>query len=174
MPTLDPRGEYLTRVWRDAVYPLAERLGVKMRLPPLQPRSRRAHEAAQWARAQNRFDDYNDAIFRAFFERGGDIGDVGVLARLASELGLDAAGLSGALERRDFEASVLRDESMAEELGVSGVPAFIAGGRAILFGVQSASGLRELVARVRAAEREEAVTPLQHLPLSITGREGEE
>ncbi len=149
MPSLDPSGEYLTRVWRDAVYPLAERLGVEMRLPPLQPRSRRAHEAAQWARAQNRFDDYNAAIFRAFFERGEDIGDVNVLARLASELRLDAMDLSGALERRDFEAPVLRDEAAAEELGVSGVPAFIAGGRAILFGVQSADGLRELVAGVK-------------------------
>lgn len=29
MATLEPRGEYLICVWRDSVYPLAERLGVR-------------------------------------------------------------------------------------------------------------------------------------------------
>jgi predicted DsbA family dithiol-disulfide isomerase len=77
VPTLDPRGEYLQTAWKNSVYPLAERLGVTMKLPPLQPRSRIAHEAAHWARSEGRFDDYHAEVFRAFFERGEDIGDVG-------------------------------------------------------------------------------------------------
>ncbi|MDQ3803335.1 MAG: hypothetical protein M3416_05715 [Acidobacteriota bacterium] len=40
VPALDPNGEYLRRVWRSSVYPLAEWLGVTMRPPPVQPRSR--------------------------------------------------------------------------------------------------------------------------------------
>ena len=48
--TLDTKGEYLHRVWRDSVYPLSEKLGFNMKLSPVQPRSRRAHEAAHWAR----------------------------------------------------------------------------------------------------------------------------
>src|SRR5688572_1700688 len=88
VPTLDPNGEYLHRVWGSSVYPLAERLNIKMQLPPVQPRSRRAHEAAHWARHQGRFNEYNEALFRAFFERGEDIGNTDVLARLASEVGL--------------------------------------------------------------------------------------
>jgi predicted DsbA family dithiol-disulfide isomerase len=82
VPTLPPGGEYLTRVWHDSVYPLAERLGVTMRLPPVQPRSRRAHEAAKWAASVGRFDEYNGALFRAFFERGEDIGETEVLVSL--------------------------------------------------------------------------------------------
>jgi hypothetical protein len=39
----------------------------------MQPRSRLAHQAAHWARGQGRFEDYNAAVFRAFFERGEDI-----------------------------------------------------------------------------------------------------
>ena len=77
VPTLDPRGDYITRAWKHSVYPLAERLGMTMRLPPVQPRSKRAHEAAHWARSQGRFDDYHKAVFRAFFERGEDIGQLG-------------------------------------------------------------------------------------------------
>ncbi len=174
VPPLDPRGEYLTRVWRDAVYPMAERLGIPMRLPPVQPRSRRAHEAAKWADAQGRFDDYNAALFRAFFERGEDIGDVEVLINLAAELKLDTASLRLSLERCEHEAQVTSDERAAEELGVTGVPAFIADRRAVLFGIQTAAALAELVARVRRVKGQSAdSTPLQHLPVSIN-RQGQD
>jgi predicted DsbA family dithiol-disulfide isomerase len=80
--TLDPRGEYLQRVWENSVYLMAERLGMTMKLPPVQPRSRLAHEAAHWAREQGRFDDYYAAVFRCFFERGE--GRVEVLTSLAA------------------------------------------------------------------------------------------
>ncbi len=154
MPTLDPRGLYLERVWSASVYPLAERLGMVMKLPPVQPRSRRAHEAAKWAGSLGRFDDYNAAVFRAFFERGRDIGEIEVHVRLAADLQLDADALRRALDGREFEAGVLADEREAEELGVSSVPAFIAssitGRRAALSGAQSATTLRALVDQVRA------------------------
>jgi predicted DsbA family dithiol-disulfide isomerase len=150
VPTLDPRGEYLQTAWRNSVYPLAERLGVTMRLPPLQPRSRLAHEAAHWARSEGRFDDYHAGVFRAFFERGEDIGDLGVLTSLATELGLSGASLRLALETREFAESVLSDEREAEALGVGGVPAFVAGRMAALSGVQSVGSLKRLVEHVRA------------------------
>ena len=79
VPTLDPKGEYLQRVWRDSVYPLSDRLGFNMKLPSVQPRSRKAHEAAHWARSAGYFNEYNLAIFRAFFEKGEDIGKIDVL-----------------------------------------------------------------------------------------------
>jgi predicted DsbA family dithiol-disulfide isomerase len=151
VPTLEPGGEYLRRAWRDSVYPLAERMGITMKLPPVQPRTRLAHQAAHWARAQGRFDDYHDALFRAFFERGEDIGEVAVLTRLAADLGLDGDSLRDALERRELEPSVLADERDAEALGVSGVPAFVADRRALLSGVQPVENLRQLIAHVRAA-----------------------
>lgn len=149
-PALDPRGDYLQRVWTNSVYPLAERLGIEMRLPPLQPRSRRAHEAAHWAREAGRFEEMNAAVFRAFFERGEDIGDAAVLASLAAGLGLDGEALRRALESRRFEPAVLADEREAEGLGVSGVPAFVADRKAALSGVQSVESLRRLVAHARA------------------------
>jgi predicted DsbA family dithiol-disulfide isomerase len=156
VPALDPAGEYLGRVWRGSVYPLAERLGVTMRLPPVQPRSRLAHQAALWARSLERFDEYHAAVFRAFFERGEDIGETQVLLRLAAEAGLDPSGLRAALEAREFEPAVLADEREAAELGVGGVPAFVADRRVALSGVQPLERLRELVAQARALREHES------------------
>jgi predicted DsbA family dithiol-disulfide isomerase len=121
-----------------------------MTLPPVQPRSRLAHQASHWACKQGRFDDYHAAIFRAFFERGEDIGTVGVLTSLASGLGLDGESLRCALEGLELEGSVLDDEREARALGVRGVPAFAAEGTVALTGVQPLENLRQLVDRVRA------------------------
>ena len=149
VPQIDPQGEYLQRVWTSSVYPLAEQLGVTMRLPAVKPRSRLSHEAAHWARAQGRCDDYHREIFRAYFERGEDIGNIDVLLTLATELGLDSNSLKQALTSHEFLERVLADEREAEMLGVRGVPAFIANRRAALSGVQLLENLKQLVESVR-------------------------
>ena len=120
-----------------------------MKLPPVQPRSRTAHEAAQWARAQGKFDDYNRALFRAFFERGEDIGSTEVLKSLAADIGLNAESLENALKNHDFLESVLQDEREAEMLGMNGVPAFVANREVATTGVQSLETLQKLMARAR-------------------------
>ena len=129
--------------------PLAERLGVTMRFPPVKPRTRLAQEAAHWARAQGRFEDYHEEIFRAFFERGEDIGDVDVLVALASKLKLDGDSLRQSIISHEFAESVIADEREAARLGVRGVPAFIANRKAALSGVQPAENLMKLVESVR-------------------------
>ena len=116
----------------------------------MQPRSRLAHEAAHWARSQGRFDDYHEAIFRAFFERGENIGEIEFLISLASELGMPSESLRPALENHEFEKSVLDDEREADVLGVTGVPAFIPDRKAALTGVQPVENLKQLVEHVRA------------------------
>ena len=138
-------------MWSSSVYPLAERLNIRIKLPPVQPRSRRAHEAAHWAKHQGRFSEYNEALFRAFFERGEDISNVDVLSRLASDLGLDSNSLQQALDKDEYLESVLADEREARKLGISGVPAFVANRKAALSGVQSVENLKKLIERARSS-----------------------
>lgn len=123
VPTLDPNGEYLRDVWDRAVYPMAQSRGMLLRLPPVQPRSRIAHEAAAFARDHRRFTDLNHEVFRAFFEGGKDIGDPIVLEHLAQDAGLDAGKLRDALRGGEYRQTVLEDEAMAQRLGLTGVPA---------------------------------------------------
>jgi len=150
VPPLDPNAEYLHRVWEASVYPLAGKLGVTMKLPPVQPRTRRAHEAAHWARAIGRFDEYHRALLAAFFERGENIGDVDVLVALADALGMPGADLRRALAAYEFEQRVIDDEELAKQTDVGSVPAFIANGRYGVIGVQPVEVLRQLVDRARA------------------------
>lgn len=130
VPTLPPNGSYLRRVWAEAVYPMAEQRGMCLRLPPVQPRSRLAHEAAVFARAHGRFAAMHHAIFRAFFEHGEDIGQVETLVKLGQGVGLEPEPLRQALREERYRSTVLSDQDTARELGLSGVPASLVRGPA--------------------------------------------
>ncbi len=97
VPTLDPDGDYLHRVWNASVYPMAEALGMKLRLPPVQPRSRKALEAAEYARGEGRFDEMHEALFGALFEGGEDIGKEEL--QIGASVGLDVRALGSSLRR---------------------------------------------------------------------------
>lgn len=122
VPTLEPAGEYLTRVWAQSVYPMAAARAMTLRLPPVQPRSRLAFEATEFARDAGRGEEMHRAIFRAFFEDGRDIGDPSVLADIAAALGLDGEALRAALRGHRYTVRVVADESRAAELGIRAVP----------------------------------------------------
>ena len=126
IPTLDPDGSYLHDVWSRSVYPMARERGVMLRLPPVQPRSRPAHEAGAFAGQQGAFDRMHRGLFRAFFEEGRDIGDVDVLTEIAGEEGLDGEALRRALDKGRYTGQVLGDRALADRLGIRGVPAIVA------------------------------------------------
>lgn len=124
-PTLPPRGDYLVNIWERAVYPMARERGMALQLPPVQPRSRLALEAAEFAHAEGLFDAMHLAIFRAFFEEGRDIGELETLLSLGEASGLERPRLEKALTSGEHRASVFQDEALAVELGLSGVPAML-------------------------------------------------
>ena len=142
---LDPHGDYLTNVWRDHVYPLAEKMKMPLKLPPIQPRSRLAHEAAKWAESYARSGEYTLSLFRAFFEFGQDIGDIQVLMKLAVDMNLDPENLAQALNSHQFTEDVVGDEEAAQALGIRAVPSFVSEGQVLASGVQTADRLRELL-----------------------------
>jgi predicted DsbA family dithiol-disulfide isomerase len=152
VPTLDPDGDYLHRVWNASVYPMAEALGMKLRLPPVQPRSRKALEAAEFARGRGLYNEMHNALFRAFFEDGRDIGDVEVILDVAAPVGLDPNELRQALSEDRYTEKVLADEELSRKLGVSSVPTmFVTPADAQLSEAEVITGAQPYGGRIEAA-----------------------
>lgn len=150
VPTLDPNAEYLHRVWNQSVYPMAKERGLSLTLPPVQPRSRKAHEAAEFSREAGLLDEMNRALFRAFFEDGRDLADLGVLLDVGESVGLERGDLREALEKDRYTQKVIEDEHLAQQIGVTGVPALVIGGGQhayLLSGAQPVETVREVIAR---------------------------
>jgi predicted DsbA family dithiol-disulfide isomerase len=124
-PTLDPAGEYLRTTWERSVYPMARERGMNLKLPPVQPRSRKAMEAVAHAHSQGRSDAMHEAMFRAFFEEGQDIGQTDVLLDIGESVGLQRDALRKALEENAFAAQVTEDQRLARDFGISGVPVMV-------------------------------------------------
>ncbi len=78
-----------------------------------------------------------EAVYKAYFEDGLNIGDVNVLARLGKDLGLDESKLKQQLSGDAALAEVLAKAKSARNQGISSVPFFIINNKVNLSGSQS-------------------------------------
>ena len=130
--------------WRTALAGLAAELNRPLGSPDFRPSTRKAHEAARWARANASEREMRAAIFQAYWGDGEDIGRIDVLARLAADLTADATALKIALDIDLHAEEVLRDLLLAERLRITSVPTLFLGtgpDTRILLGAQSPASL---------------------------------
>jgi predicted DsbA family dithiol-disulfide isomerase len=97
-----------------------------------------------------------DAIQRAHFTDGVDIGSRPALARLAGSIGLDEASALAYLRTDEGSESVNADLEEAAKLGISSVPTFVIDNRYAVQGAQEASVLREALEEIARREAVDA------------------
>ena len=132
-PTLRPEEPYLPDIWRRAVYPLARRHDVPLRLPTIspQPYTELAFRGALYAADHGRAEAYHRRVGNAFFREDLDIGDRAVLARLAGEAGLDPAAYAAALDDPAYAERHRRALAESARLDITVVPTIVIGARRI-------------------------------------------
>jgi predicted DsbA family dithiol-disulfide isomerase len=106
--------------------------------------SRLAQELASWAVTQPGGEAIHDALFRAYFVDGKNIGDPDVLVELAKSVGLSADEARKVIDTRSHKAAVDADWEKSREYGVTGVPTYVVGDRGVV-GAQPYEALEELV-----------------------------
>jgi predicted DsbA family dithiol-disulfide isomerase len=131
---------------------LAEQQGLAYGDRSMTYNSRLAQELGKWADGQDGGAAIHDALFRAYFVDGVNIGRPDVLLEIAGQLGLDVDEARRVLETRSFSGAVDRDWRRSREMGVAGVPTFVAGGYGVV-GAQSYEALEELVVKAGAQQR---------------------
>lgn len=112
--------------WMDALRPLADEVGIALRVP-VPARTRKAHEAAAFAASKGVGQAMREALFAAYFAEGRDIGRIDVLVEIGTALGLDASELKVVLDVDAFAARVAAEQDAARRAGVEGVPTLVVG-----------------------------------------------
>jgi predicted DsbA family dithiol-disulfide isomerase len=107
--------------------------------------SRRAQELGKWAEALGAGDEFQTAIFQAYFADGSNIADISVLQEIAGTIGLDSRMAEQALVERTFKEAVDRDWEYSRTCGITAVPTFMVNGRRVV-GAQPYQALENLVA----------------------------
>jgi predicted DsbA family dithiol-disulfide isomerase len=114
-----------------------------------------SHRLIRWAEANGVQDDVVERLFIAYFENGEDIGDIRVLADIADLCGMDGVEVAEMLESDTDRAMVEREDQIAHEMGVTGVPAMIFGGKLAVSGAREPEMLAVVIDRVAAMQAEQ-------------------
>jgi predicted DsbA family dithiol-disulfide isomerase len=123
-----------------------ETVGLEMKAPPLLANSRLALEAVEFAKECCKGEEFEQRVYRAYFNENLNIGSQGVLGELASEVGLDRDDLNLTLESNRYARRLKENAMLAQERGVDGVPTFFIG-EYPLVGAQSEVVMRQILQR---------------------------
>jgi len=119
---------------------------------PRKMRTFNAHEAVEYAKTEGVANEVVEALYRAYWEQGKEINDIGVIGQLTRGLIKDQAALVKAIETQQFKDQIVGFDDDAYASGVYNVPTFyILGER---YAEQPYAVLRKAVA---AAQEETAL-----------------
>jgi len=120
------------------------------------PNTVNAHRLIRLAAMHGRSDSVVEALFRAYFLQGRDIGDTETLVAIAVECGLDSEETRILLASDDYRSDVLAEHDMAVSLNISGVPCFILEGRYAVVGAQQPDAFMPVFDLVKEEARQGA------------------
>ena len=118
------------------------------------PNTVKSHRLIRWAAGQDRETETVEALFRAYFFNGQDIGDTEVLVAAAVEAGMDAEEARAFLASEALAEELREEDRQARGLGIDGVPCFVFNGRHAVPGAQPPKVLAQMLdlAQQEAAE----------------------
>jgi predicted DsbA family dithiol-disulfide isomerase len=131
---------------------LADELGLPLAERKKTYNSRLAQESAKWAESKGKGDSFHEALFRAYFAEGKNIGKVEELVALAKSIGLSEKEARSVLELRTFKEAVDDDWSRSRALGITAVPTFLVDQQAVV-GFQSYEALGQFLKACGAKKR---------------------
>lgn len=107
-----------------------------MKRAELTPYSRLAQAATEYAKSHGRAEAFHHAAYKALWEDGANLGDLTVLEKIATGVGLDWTDLRPRLESGEYDATLQEQHDEAMRVGVEGVPAFVVDERFWFTGAQ--------------------------------------
>ena len=114
--------------------------------------SRLAQEVGAWADTQEGGEAIHDAIYKAYFVESKNIGDPDVLLKIVRANNLSVEEARKVIEERTFKDLVDEDWRKSHQLGVTGVPTFVAAGQGVV-GAQPYETLEKFLGSVGVTKR---------------------
>ncbi len=113
-----------------------------------------AHRLVWFADSRGLAGELVEALYRAYFTDGVDLGSRVALATIADGVGLDETEVRNFLDSANGVAEVRAELATARELGVSSVPTFVFAGKYAVTGAQDPETLRGALVEVARREAE--------------------
>jgi predicted DsbA family dithiol-disulfide isomerase len=138
----------------EGVNRLAATVGLRLKLHERLINSRPALQAAEFARAQGRFEAMHRELFRAYWEEGRDVSGLAVLREVAARARVDVAGMEQAVAEDRYGHYLDTRRAEAEELMINGIPAHVIAERYLVMGAQPYDLFERVMAKAGVPKRE--------------------
>lgn len=112
------------------------------------PNTLDSHRLIHWAASAGVQDQVVEHLFRAYFEEGRDIGSATVLCDIAAMAGMDLELVSRLLASDADVELIEREDALAHQMGISGVPTFIFANRFATSGAHEPEVLLQVIDRL--------------------------
>jgi predicted DsbA family dithiol-disulfide isomerase len=109
------------------------------------PNPRRAHEATEHAREQDKGELFHQRVFHKLYGEGRDISDWAVLREAANEAGLNADEMQRRVDAGDYREAVDNLIAEAHDIGIQGVPFYIVNNTYGISGAQPIDVFRKAI-----------------------------
>ncbi|HPH68295.1 MAG TPA: DsbA family oxidoreductase [Kofleriaceae bacterium] len=120
--------------------------GITMRFDQAKPGNTfDAHRLLHLAHERGKQNELKERLFAAYLTDGQAIGEHATLASVALAAGLAADEVAAVLSSDRYADEVRADEQLAQEIGITGVPFFVIGGRLAVSGAQPANVLADAI-----------------------------
>lgn len=106
-----------------------------------QPNTINAHRLIRYSGDKDKQDEVVEALFRAFFLERRDIGAVDSLSDIAAAAGLDRGEVYTYLASTQGAEAAQQEDTVARQLGITGVPFFVFAGKYAVSGAQDSDVL---------------------------------
>ncbi len=120
------------------------------------PNTMDSHRLIRWADSAGCQGRVVTLLFQRYFEQGADIGDHEVLVGVAEEAGMDTDLVANLLSKDADLELVQKEDHLARQMGISGVPTFIVENR---FGISGAQDPAYILRMLRKAETAAEIEP---------------
>lgn len=130
----------------------AEAAGLEINLDKIQrqPNTLDAHRLIHWAGLEGKQTAVVDALFKAYFRDGLDIGSGEVLADIAEKAGMDREMIERLLSSNADLSDLFARDMDARRKGVKAVPTFLIAGEYVVSGAQGPEWWEEVAADIAA------------------------
>ncbi len=142
-----PEGKERMAMMRQALvdYGNAEDIPYRFDAITHRPNSFDAHRLVRWAQGQGKGAAAKEALFRAYFNEARDIGSHDVLVDVARSIDLDPEIVADLLKTGADVEATRQEANIFREMGISGVPTYIANRRIAVQGAESAEKLERFI-----------------------------
>jgi len=111
-----------------------------------------AHRLIHWAGIESKQNAIVNALFKAYFKEGRDIGNAEVLADLADSAGMDAAVVAKLLDSDSDVENIQQRDEHSRQMGVNSVPTFIVANQHAVPGAQPVTLWRQVMGELKAQQ----------------------